>query len=378
MDMVVSISRESMDSATRLNIRKAVQFQPYCKNCLLTPTDNERHEYRSFTACEECHLAYFCSTSCQSVAMSKHRRAECADFQDYGFFEILCLHHEKETGESRLVLPVIHPHSQHRPLKTMRSWKQYFDDLSGLPYGHCIDDEFQPFGNSHENRHACRVAKAATNASTFSLTMVAGLESEIADIRTRSRLIVHVVGAAITELQVLKMNEDLLHLLPNLKRLVVGYIGPAFPSKGEGYDSLMDFECCPSCTSANRMRQGFFQRELYHNFKQSSLFAGNPPDLIVAFNSGHADEETDTWRPTLEFILDIGVPAVFTTYNKSEASEEEEVLDSMRARFSKRMSENPWRGFVPYFDTLQEVYEPYYQNYYWYIIKGKVGKAGKA
>ena len=52
-------------------------------------------------------------------------------------------------------------------------------------------------------------------------------------------------------------------------------------------------------------------------------------DLMIAFHSGHLEPETSTWRSTLERILDLGIPALFTTYNKHEPIEEEKAFDEM-------------------------------------------------
>ncbi len=77
------------------------------------------------------------------------------------------------------------------------------------------------------------------------------------------------------------------------------------------------------------------------------MFAKYPPDLVVALHSGHAESEVQTWLPTLQCLLDLGVSAVFTTYNKQEAMDEEKIFDGMGAQFSKRLAENLWRGVLP-------------------------------
>lgn len=62
------------------------------------------------------------------------------------------------------------------------------------------------------------------------LTILAGLEEVYPDLAAREVLTIHIIGATQEEAQIQMMNEELLHILPSLKRLVVGYIGPEFPS----------------------------------------------------------------------------------------------------------------------------------------------------
>ena len=118
-------------------------------------------------------------------------------------------------------------------------------------------------------------------------------------------------------------------------------------------------------------RQAFLADDPYHNFAKSELFGKYPPDLIVAFNSDHAESEVQRWQPTLKCILDLGVPAVFTTDNKSEAIGEGKIFDGIGAHFSRRPAENPWRGVLAQLENFMERYDVYYSNYYWYIVKGR-------
>lgn len=37
-----------------------------------------------------------------------------------------------------------------------------------------------------------------------------------------------------------------------------------------------------------------------------------PPDLAVAFNTGASQEYSDSWRETMEVLVDREVPSVFT------------------------------------------------------------------
>lgn len=210
------------------------------------------------------------------------------------------------------------------------------------------------------------------DSSSLILTILAGLESEIPGLASRTKLTIHIIGADDQEIRRARMPEDLYHLLPKLQHLVVGYVGPDVGSAHGNTTKLLEFECCPKCQSMGRSpRQAFLADDLYHDFAESDLFAKYPPDLIIAPNSGHAESQVQRWQPTLQCILELGVPAVFTTYNKKEAVDEEQSFDKMGAHFSRRLAENPWRGVLPKFDMFMERYDVFYFNYYWYIVKGR-------
>lgn len=93
--------------------------------------------------------------------------------------------------------------------------------------------------------------------------------------------------------------------------------------------------------------------------------------MIVASNSGHAEAEAQSWRPTLGNILDMNTPALFTTYNQKEALEEQVVFGNMGAHFDQEPEENRWHGLQIYLDAFESNEGFYYKNYYWYIVKGR-------
>lgn len=280
--------------------------------------------------------------------------------------------HIKETGEAMIQLPSENPRHTYKPLHTAQSWKDYFKDVSNSLFARYITKEFSPADDDNACLQACRFLKIAVDSSSLILTILAGLESEIPSLASRTKLTIHIIGADDQEIRRARMPEDLYHLLPKLQHLVVGYVGPDVGSAHGNTTKLLEFECCPKCQSMGRSpRQAFLADDLYHDFAESDLFAKYPPDLIIAPNSGHAESQVQRWQPTLQCILELGVPAVFTTYNRNEAVDEEQIFDTMGAHFSKRLAENPWRGVLPKFDAFMERYDVFYFNYYWYIVKGR-------
>ena len=78
----------------------------------------------------------------------------------------------------------------------------------------------------------------------------------------------------------------------------------------------------------------------------------------------------DSWTPTLEAILYIDVPIIFTTFSKQEALEQKDILDRLDARFIRIPSENRWRGALAY-EEITKRGDIYYMNHWWYIVKGR-------
>ena len=277
----------------------------------------------------------------------------------------------KDSGEAMIQLPTESPRATYKPLHTVHGWKDYFEHLSESPLGNFIKSDFSPADDDQMSVRTCRFLKIAVDTSSLILTMLAGLESELPDLASRTKLTIHVLGADHQELQRARMTEELYHLLPNLNSLVIGYVGPDVGQDHGNTRKILEFDCCPTCQSMDRSpRQAFLANDLYHDFVKSKLFAKYPPDLIITYQSGHA--QVSSWQPTLHTILDLGVPAVFTTYNEQEALDEERSFDEMGAHFSRRPAENPWRGVLPMFDLFVGRYDVYYCNYYWYIVKGRV------
>jgi len=354
-----------------MNAQRAIQYQPSCEQCFRTAFDNENHDYRKLIKCEDCNIAFFCSTSCRSTSFGSHQEQRCSDLREYAACEAIKIQSIKDTGGLGVLMLTELPRSSYVPLRTLRSWKEYFD-FSGNPLAPAIDEDFRPVNNDPEVCSVWRLLKLATESSSFILTILAGLGSSMPDLANRTSLTIHILGPDLQELKILRLNEELLHLLPNLQHLIVGFVGPDFPITGKDSENLMDVECCPACKAAGRTREIFFSRALYHGFCSGNpLSSEHPPDMLVAFNSGHANSETHSWQLTLRKILDTGKPAAFTTYNRKEAMEEGSVFEEMGAEFIVRPEENCWRGLLPYLDSFEARYETFHQNFWWYIVKGK-------
>ena len=255
-------------------------------------------------------------------------------------------------------------------MKTLRGWNDYFTSVGQIPNTSCVNQDLSPQDDSDKALHFSALLSLAAESASSVLTILAGAEASIPDIKTREKITIHIVGATDYEFQRLRMNEEFLHLLPTLKKIVVGYLGPDLPTN-DAETPLLPQECCPDCTENRRSREVFFKRGLYHELITSELIVQHPPDLLVALHPGFEEVESESWRPTLESMLDSGVPTVFTTYNHQEAMRELQILDEMGAHVVRGMEKNKWSGKVPYQECFGNRYEFYYTNYFWYVIQGR-------
>ena len=163
--------------------------------------------------------------------------------------------------------------------------------------------------------------------------------------------------------------EEILHLLPSLKKLHVALIGVDIREESVSGKVLV-LGCCPSCSSRDRTRSVFVFRGPYHDFIGTKHH--DRPDLAVAFHTGFCQAETESWVPTLFQLAHAQHPTLFTTYNKEEMREETSLLSQMGVRFVQDGCINQWMAPRPLLDPMGCVESKiYYFNQYSYIIQGK-------
>ena len=295
-------------------------------------------------------------------------------------------------ADSSVSLPTKHPRSTYVQLSSLTSWRDYFE-LSKDPTAGCISTTNRVTSVDSETVIRYIDLKNTSKEMTCVLTILAGLEATITDLDTKSALTIHLVGAAQWEMSKIMLTEELLHLCPSLKHLKIGYVGPdnvyfdystiAYVGPDDVYFDYSNgvssppsresssLDCCKECEGNGRSNCFFAYRGLYHEFLTTDLATHHPPDLIVAFTTGHQVSCIDSWAPTLKQILALNKPAVFTTYNAKEASEEEAAFDNLGASYIMRPQINTWHGLVGFYERSGPKNILWYKNLYWYIVKGQ-------
>ena len=332
-------------------------------------------EYYTLTTCTRCTLAWHCPTEDCSTDFKKiHSRSECGALVDYAAVERMKIDYAISRQSIRQLMVPAYPARSYFPLSTVRNWEEYcrrhFTDFHEAVAGIAQDSTL-----SRMNPHAVKaVGIMAKQSASIPLTMVAGLEKVIPDLSSRRRLCVHIVGASEREASGKGMMEEVLHLLPSCQCLTVGYIGPeAIVHENEGELA------CSMCQGVGKTRNCIYFKGPYHDFLQSSENT-KPADFIICFNTGMSEVERASWAPTLKAILDLKIPAAFTSYSQPEIRLEKILLDGLGANFVLQPERNRWKGVIPILNTypIAETNEKSwsYANYYWYIIRGRRGPEG--
>ena len=92
---------------------------------------------------------------------------------------------------------------------------------------------------------------------------------------------------------------------------------------------------------------------------------------MAAFNAEMYDEDTDGWKNSLEVLLTLDVPCIFTSYNKYAGDEDYAILTEVGA---KKLTEapvlNPFRVDFPFVDD-GFIDRFFYANMYCTCFKGR-------
>jgi splicing suppressor protein 51 len=307
----------------------------------------------------------------------------CATYQTQNTIEQFRHELFEDTGKASVIECTQKPHTKHKSLANSAGWYDYYSKISDKGYieGNIMND-FSAISSAAAKRDAAMrefeerrrmFLLLATDTLTMPLTIVSALE-ELRLLNT-SILKIHLLGATGREFLAMSSFEEILHLVPGVKSLDITAVGPSSLLYGPGsdiYAPKQDLPCCNACQSKRRTRPIASYQGLYHDFAKSRHY--QKPDLIVAFNSGCVDgDDADTdWVKTLRFIVECDAPALFTTYNPREASHEQAKWKSLGAKFVLEPAKNKWSSLVPMPEFLDEEYDIFYQNYYRYVINGKV------
>ncbi|SMR44669.1 unnamed protein product [Zymoseptoria tritici ST99CH_3D1] len=252
---------------------------------------------------------------------------------------------------------------QYQSLETYGGWEKF---LQEVPLDHdksvVFDEEITPV--------------MATDSSTFSMTILAALEFAMPDLLEKEELLLHIVGATVREHSRGAIFEDLLHLLPGLKRLKVIFGGLELPVR-VGAGNTNNVPICASCTTRGRTYTFSEFTSTYHDYVQTSAY--RQPDLAVLFHTGRRLLSVGfgggllqgTWAPTTRHLVDSGTLTLCTSFTAHEAARDAEELDSLPAKFLLRPEMNKWRGLVPIPVQLNAHEHSFcFINQFWYIFKG--------
>jgi mitochondrial splicing suppressor protein 51 len=291
----------------------------------------------------------------------------------------------ERIGKASIYLPTQKPRTSYKPLSSAANWAEYYFNLSDR-YS-TLEPFLQRFlrqnlalelaeevleGATPDEIHTARQLSLSLKLATDTLSPPLSIIAALEDIRlvSKEEITLHVIGAARNEISEMMLMEELLHLLPSLKRLDILYIGPNTPALNSSFEyKTIDMDCCPACKSSNRRRLVTLYRALYHDFAQSPHY--RKPDLAVLFHSGRSQAEEASWAPTTRYLLDSGTMTLCTAYTFREAREECDELHQLGAKFLLEPEVNHWRSLLPLPELLEgPEHGVFYNSYYRYIFQG--------
>lgn len=355
------------------NLHFIVQAQAYCASCRRTAVQLSTRKV-ALEPCNKCRLVFSCDTCPPSS--DTHSPSVCLAYQNYGKIEEFRISFFEDTGKASPVTCTEFPRNDRKQLADSPGWYDYFVNISDkTQIKDVVRPDFSGLGDPPYCRAKYKVEDfermrmflvCATDNLTMPLTILSALEDISCD---KPHLDIHLLGATGRECGGLANFEEMLHLVPGIKSLHVAAVGPS--SWGVGPGSRVDLQCCPNCTSQGRSRSVTSYQGLYHDFARSDRYS--KPDLIVLFNSGWVDgtDAESHWRPTIQLLLESGIPTLCTTYNAQEAVNEKSVMIALGAEFLVQPEKNKWCGLVPTPEFIDAEFDMWWQNSHRYIVKGR-------
>jgi len=311
-----------------------------CSVCFCNEFGPNKDKKIDWQCCADCNFGWCCSPGHWENYKSQHTAEVCSMYQKLRTVEYFHYQHAKKYNELFVNVP-------ERLLRTAfesfpKSWEEYFrarflgsypERLADLPSG---------------------LFPATTRLLTQPVTcLYAMYRFGISHFQKIQDLTIHVVGADIEEVPATCVWEEIMHCLPHVRNLTVQFVGPeackALKPPTKDYPTEPVMSVCPECTAKGRQRLVGMFGYTYHEYAKKYLSNTKhknhaPPDLLVAFNTGMFEADTELWKTSLEVILDMKVPAYFTCYDESEATQDMNLLRQLNANILQDGPiQNPFR-----------------------------------
>lgn len=311
----ILLLEQSLNRPLRLDERSSIFFPDICGLCL-------RPNGKAYIFCSRCQVQFYCS--------DEHKNIHSAI-------------HEKDCQSLKLGFQVF----KDRNLETMPGRADIKKSVnSGMKFPASLDDYLSTCLDVDSLSLADRIG--LTDVLSYVMTLVYAVrESNVLTV-DKSSLCVHIIGANVVESNMLVILEHFFLWLDTVRVLDLVFVGPDClqPDSDLVEYAMLKFR--------NRLSVKFHERVLYHDMMKALPQTARKPDLIVAFNCGfHEYEglETDTWLPTIEYILtNLSTILVCTAYTPLEAENDSKpfVKRNPQVRTIKFCERNPFRSLMPY------------------------------
>ncbi|XP_014468613.1 PREDICTED: uncharacterized protein LOC106741307 [Dinoponera quadriceps] len=324
--------------------KEVILYPRVCRSC--------RHFSKALLYCPDCEIELYCR------GHEDGHEQWCREFQV--FRRVLLMQHENGHVD-----PEIPDTFQKDPL----CLPDDFDSLMARLYD-CL-----PYYRDMDCYTYCNLS----HISTIPLTALYSMQISCQNWGIVDTFVVHVIGAEF-QFECINLHvweKFFLHLIPNLKRLRLMFIGPELRLPTVPLKLLTAVKICSACKTSDRhVNVSFHPGKFYHDFCRSKQFI--KPDLVCLFNPGlyreTGFEGRDTWPDTIREFCKTSVPICVTSYTKHEIPREmmriKSIADTetiLKPRRNPYASIKPDRNFVSD-DTAPLIYK----NYYLAIVRGKL------
>lgn len=233
-------------------------------------------------------------------------------------------------------------------MKLPNNMEEFFDDCGPdiMPFPHRV--------------------QASANAEIYTRPLTLLYAMEKLNFDKNKKLIVHVVGANLAELEDPSAFELLFHYRPHITELKIIFIGPELPTEIPEYWTL-----CDSCNHHQVKFELTMVPLFYHDYVNKDNYI--KPDIVVGYNLGiHEclvfDSASDTWPSSIKVIADQSCPFICTGYTQDEAQQDHErIIKSTGKLLPFVFEKNPFSSLRHFRDFVTEDF--FYQNQYLLIYK---------
>ncbi|XP_063979810.1 uncharacterized protein LOC135163867 [Diachasmimorpha longicaudata] len=209
---------------------------------------------------------------------------------------------------------------------------------------------------------------ASSEVFTRPLSLLYGIKKINYEIK--DKLVVHVVGASLIDLEDPSTFEIALHFRPNLMQILLVFIGPDLDSID--VPSMTPY-LCRECKKRDVKLDVKIIPRFYHEFFEGKDFLA--PDIVIGYNIGvhecvEYDSKRDTWAPTIKILGGMMCPLIVTSYTQEEAQKDyERILTGSGGLVGVLKEKNPFGSLRHYRDFEND--EFYYQNQFIMGFKGE-------
>ena len=301
-----------------------------CGVCFKSPF-HFGHNGKDWYRCPKCRCGWCCSKDHWELYKAQHTPEICQRYQESLEDEMFLKQHQINYNDDFMFVP------ERSSTKIMKSFPKTWDEY----YQKRCPNRFAQRNLLPRSFFPC-----ATHLGSQICTVLHGID-EMGLLKTfniKNSMQLHVIGAApMYEWPPTCIWEEILHVFPNLIELDVLFVGPEVSAAETTYNEgeTVQMETCPDCSKRGRLRKCSHFQGTYHEYKLSSYF--NPPDLCVAFNTGLYEVDSDGWKTSLENLLEMNVPCIFTSYDVNEVRKDVEVLRTLNANIIMEPKLNPFR-----------------------------------